>query len=77
MGYNQDLGSIEEGRLADLVVLSKDPLQDIRNTNSVRFVMKNGELFNANTLDELWPAQRALPKLWWWDDDPAALSKPD
>jgi Tol biopolymer transport system component len=77
IGYAQDLGSVEEGKLADLVVLLKDPLQDIHNTNSIRFVMKNGELFEGDTLDEVWPAQKTLPKLWWWDDNPADSSKPN
>src|SRR5262249_17464592 len=45
IGYAQDLGSVEAGKLADLVVLAKDPLQDIRNTNTIRYVMKDGELF--------------------------------
>jgi hypothetical protein len=77
IGYAQDLGSVEEGKLADLVVLLKDPLQDIHNTNSIRFVLKNGEMFEGDTLDEVWPAQKTLPKLWWWDDNPADSSKPN
>ena len=68
IGYAQDLGSLETGKLADLVVLSADPLKDIHNTSSVRFVMKNGELFEGETLDQVWPEKKALPKLWWWDE---------
>jgi Tol biopolymer transport system component len=70
LGFAQDLGSIEPGKLADLVVLAKDPLQDIHNTNSVRFVMKNGELFEGDTLNQVWPAQKPLPPLWWWNQKP-------
>jgi len=70
IGYAQDLGSIEPGKLADLVVLDKDPLADIHNTRSIRYVMKDGELFDANTLDEIWPVQKKLPPLWWWSDKP-------
>jgi hypothetical protein len=47
LGYAQDIGSLEPGKLADLIVLRKDPLTDIRNTNTIRYVMKNGELFGA------------------------------
>jgi Tol biopolymer transport system component len=68
IGYAQDLGSLEPGKLADLVVLRKDPLKEIRNTDSVRYVMKNGELFDGDTLDRVWPDPRPLPRLWWWDD---------
>jgi Tol biopolymer transport system component len=67
IGYAQDLGSLETGKLADLVVLSKDPLADIHNTNSIRYVMKNGELFDGDTLDRTWPDRRPLPRLWWWE----------
>ncbi len=70
IGYAQDLGSIEAGKLADLLVLNKDPLQDIHNTNSIRYVMKNGELFEGDTLNEIWPQQKPLPELWWWKDNP-------
>jgi Tol biopolymer transport system component len=68
IGYAQDLGSLEAGKLADLVVLARDPLQDIHHSNSVRYVMKNGELFEGHTLDRIWPEPRPLPRLWWWGE---------
>jgi imidazolonepropionase-like amidohydrolase len=70
IGYAQDLGSIEPGKLADLVVLSKDPLADIHNTNSVHYVMKNGELFEGDTLNQVWPQHKELAPLWWWNEKP-------
>ncbi len=70
MGYSQDLGSVEPGKMADLVILDRDPLADIRNTNTVRYVMKNGELFEGDTLDQIWPEERPLQALSWWDDEP-------
>lgn len=70
IGFDQDLGTIEAGKLADLVVLDRNPLDDIRNTNTVRYVMKNGELFEGDTMDQIWPVQKPLPKFWWWEAAP-------
>jgi Tol biopolymer transport system component len=70
IGYSQDLGSIEVGKIADLIVLTKDPLQDIRNTTAIRYVMKNGEMFEGDTLNEVWPQQKPLPEMYWWKGKP-------
>ena len=68
----KDLGSLEVGKLADLQVLDRNPLTDIHNTNSVKYVMKNGRLYDGNTLDEMWPRVKPLPAQWWWTEDPPA-----
>ncbi|MGH7505458.1 MAG: amidohydrolase family protein, partial [Longimicrobiales bacterium] len=63
IGLDDDLGSIQAGKLADLVVLEENPLEDIRNTNTIRFVMKNGRLYEGDTLNEVWPRQRQLERV--------------
>jgi hypothetical protein len=40
-------------------------LQDIQNTTSIHYVMKNGELFEGDTLNEIWPVQKQLPEMYW------------
>lgn len=69
IGRGEDLGSLERGKLADLLVLGANPLDDIRNSTALRYVVQDGRLYDAHTLDELWPESSPMAPFWWWSED--------
>jgi cytosine/adenosine deaminase-related metal-dependent hydrolase len=69
IGRQKDVGSLEAGKLADILVMDANPLVNIRNSNTLRYVMKNGRLYDANTLDEVWPRQKKA-SFYWQSGDP-------
>lgn len=70
LGLETDIGSLEPGKLADLLVLDRDPLQDIRNTTAIRYVMLGGALRDGETLDLVAPRAEALRTPWWREQAP-------
>ena len=59
VGIERDVGSLTVGKLADLIVLKGDPLEQIQNTANIAYVMKSGRLYDASTLEPIWPSPQA------------------
>jgi imidazolonepropionase-like amidohydrolase len=68
LGLARDIGSLEVGKLADLVVLDANPLDNIRNSDKVSKVMLGGRLYDAMTLNEQLRGNRVRPAYWWQND---------
>ncbi len=66
LGMDRDIGSLEPGKLADLVILDSNPLEDIYESDRVHKVMLNGRLYDAATLNEEVTGERELAPLYWW-----------
>ncbi len=64
LGLSNDIGSIEEGKIGDLVVLHKNPLDNIRNTNTVDLVIKNGFVYEGETLNTVYPEVKKQDYPW-------------
>lgn len=65
IGMDEQIGSLKPGKLADLVVLDKNPLEDIENSNSVVYTMINGRLYDAATMNEIGNRERKRTKFYW------------
>lgn len=65
LGLDDQIGSLKAGKLADLIVLDKNPLEEITNTQTVVYTMVNGRLYDTNTMNEIGNNEEARSKFYW------------
>ncbi len=65
LGMDRDIGTLEAGKLADVIVIDGNPLQDIRQSEKVAWTMVNGRLYDAATMNETASRERKRSKYWW------------
>ncbi len=71
LGLSKDVGALDVGKLADLLVFDKNPLDNLQNTTAIKYVMKNGRMYDATNLDEVYPRKvKGAPFPWNEDDSP-------
>src|SRR5690606_41334157 len=65
IGAGKDIGSLKVGKLADLIILDKNPLDDIRNSESIRYTMVNGRLYDTETMNEIGNEPKERKEFYW------------
>ena len=65
IGAGNEIGSLKVGKLADLIVLEKNPLDDIKNTETVKYTMVNGRLFDTDTMNEIGNIEKNRGEFYW------------
>nr|WP_199078542.1 amidohydrolase family protein [Pedobacter sp. ASV19] len=64
LGMNKEIGSLEKGKLADLIVIDANPLDDIRNSEKIKYVMVNGRIYDSMSMNEIGSRDKLRGRLW-------------
>ena len=71
LGLDKDIGSLEPGKLGDLVVLDANPLEDIHNSDNISVVVQNGRVYDSMTMDQLAPDKHKREPFFFQKGQPA------
>lgn len=85
LGMHADIGSLKPGKLADLIVMDANPLEDIRNSESIIYTMINGRLYDSETMDEIGNYSKKRTPFYWennkynagfpWNEDSESFTR--
>ena len=76
LGMDKEIGSLENGKLADLIVLNDNPLDDIHNSQKIKYVMVNGRLYDADSMNEIGNREKPRLRFWWQLNRGEAMNQP-
>jgi len=62
---DKEIGSLDQGKLADRVIMNANPLDDIRNSEKIKYVMVNGRLYDADNMNEIGNHEKPRLHFWW------------
>lgn len=65
LGMDKEIGSLEKGKLADFIILNANPLDDIRNTEKIKYTVINGRIYDAETMNEVGKILKVKKDFWW------------
>ncbi|MFQ5603460.1 MAG: amidohydrolase family protein [bacterium] len=65
LGLDQDIGSLQTGKLADLIVLNANPLENLRHSEDIRYVIINGRIYDADSMNEVGNHPRKRAPFYW------------